>query len=103
MATLNISPLRVTTTFGNIFRSSSCGDGRPRPSKPSIARRTACDHSNSELAIERVTQLDVSRLLSVALLLARLARQTHRIFVRALAESAFHPPREADRRFPEFI
>jgi len=35
--------------------------------------------------------------------LATLARQAHRIFVRALAESAFHPPREADRRFPKLV
>src|ERR1035437_7446968 len=116
MATLSNWPPRVTTIFANIFRSVSCGDGRPREPalseaegfKPSTARQTACDHSNSGFAIERARQPEVSRLLSIArlsatLLSASLARQRCRIFVRALAESAFHPPGEADRRFPKLI
>src|ERR1019366_343994 len=41
--------------------------------------------------------------LLATLLLATLARQAHRIFVRALAKSAFHPPCEADRRFPKLV
>src|SRR5271155_181648 len=78
MATPTNSPPRATITFANIFRREDC-------------RRQRSDCRG---------YLGLS---NFRLFLPIPPRQAHRIFVRALAESAFHTSGEADRCFAKLV
>lgn len=97
MATLINSPFHATPTFANIFRREavvSCQFSVFSKGKPFGA--LCAELHLFELRIPGTA-------FTGSFTLDFLTGQGCRIFVHALAESAFHPPGEADSLFPKLI